>query len=188
MMLVLRPAPMLAWHSHFDRCSVSTGAHVHPAPIPIRHPCFVRRPCSPDGHVSSNAHAHLVPMFHPILKRDRNGTYRARTSGTNPPWQESYSMHDFEAPDVKWSLCRQDSYTMYSEFPDCIRKCIHGARILPSLSRNAYISNEFCQESGNLNAFSKKRMHTTRFLPVRVLKRLQCSENEGFDGRRLAPK
>lgn len=193
-MFAFRPAPMptrrpcFARHLYSPGGHISTGAHVHLAPIPIRHPCFVRRPCSPDGHVSPNAHAHLVLMFRPTLKGDLGGAYRTRTSGTNPPWQESYSMHDFEAPDVKWSLCRQDSYAMYSEFPDCIRKCIHGARILPSLSRNAYISNEFCQESGNLNAFSKKRMHTTRFLPVRVLKRLQCSENEGFDGRRLAPK
>lgn len=156
--------------------------------IQARCSCFTRRPCSPDGHVSSNAHAHLVLMLHPILKGDRSSTYRPRASGTNPPWQESYSMHDFEAPDVKWSLCRQDSYAMYSEFPDCIRKCMHGARILPSLSQNAYISNEFCRESGNLNAFSKKRMHSTRFLPVRVLKRPQCPESKGFDGRRLAPK
>ncbi len=99
---------------------ISPGAHVHLAPIPIRHPCFVRRPCSPDGHVSPNAHAHLVLMFRPTLKGDLGGAYRTRTSGTNPPWQESYSMHDFEAPDVKWSLCRQDSCAMYSEFPNCI--------------------------------------------------------------------
>lgn len=44
--------PMLAWHSHFDRCSVSTGAHVHLAPMPIRHPCFVKRSCSPGTHAS----------------------------------------------------------------------------------------------------------------------------------------
>ena len=70
------------------------------APIPARCPCFTRRPCSPDGHISSNTHARLVLMFHPILKGDRSDTYRARTSGTTP-WQESCSMHDFEAPDVK---------------------------------------------------------------------------------------
>lgn len=69
--------------------------------IQARCSCFARRPCSPDGHISSNDHARLVLMLHPILKGDRSGTYRARTSGTNPPWQESYSMHDFEAPDVK---------------------------------------------------------------------------------------
>lgn len=53
------------------------------------------------GHVSSSAHAHLVLMLHSMFKGDRSGTYRARTSGTNPPWQESCSMHDFEAPDAK---------------------------------------------------------------------------------------
>lgn len=106
-MFAFRPALIPTWRPCFARHlyspggHISTGAHVHLAPIPIRHPCFVRRPCSPDGHISSNAHARLILMFHPILKRDRNGTYRARTSGTNPPWQESYSMHDFEAPDVK---------------------------------------------------------------------------------------
>lgn len=53
------------------------------------------------GHVSSSAHAHLVLMLHSMFKGDRSGTYRARTSGTNPPWQESCSMHDFGAPDAK---------------------------------------------------------------------------------------
>lgn len=51
-MFAFRPAPMFAWHSHFDRCSVSTGAHVHLAPMPIRHPCFVKRSCSPGTHAS----------------------------------------------------------------------------------------------------------------------------------------
>lgn len=102
-----RPALIPTWRPCFARHlyspggHISTGAHVHLAPIPIRHPCFVRRPCSPDGHVSPNAHAHLVLMFRPTLKGDLGGAYRTRTSGTNPPWQESYSMHDFEAPDVK---------------------------------------------------------------------------------------
>lgn len=31
-------APCFAWHSHFGRCSASTGARVHPAPIPIWRP------------------------------------------------------------------------------------------------------------------------------------------------------
>ena len=44
-------------------------------------------------------------------------------------------------------------------------------------SRNAYISNEFCQESGYLYAFSEKGMHATRFLPTRTLKLPQCSGN-----------
>ena len=56
---------------------------------------------SPDARVSIGAHAHLVPLIRLVLKGDRGGTYRARTSGTNPPWQESYSMHDFGAPDAK---------------------------------------------------------------------------------------
>ena len=80
---------MLAW----PLCS--PGAHISPG---VR---LAQCPISPGARVSTNAHAHLVLMLHPILKGDRSGTYRARTSGTNPPWQESYSMHDFEAPDVK---------------------------------------------------------------------------------------
>lgn len=83
-----RLTPML------NRRSVSTGTHTSTMLV------FHSTPCSPDGRVSSNAHAHLVLMFHPILKGNRSDTYRARTSGTTP-WQESCSMHDFEAPDVK---------------------------------------------------------------------------------------
>ena len=83
------------------QCPISPGARVSTGTHTSTMLSFARRPCSPDDHVSSNAHAHLILMFHPILKGDRSGTYRARTSGTNPPWQESYSMHDFEAPDVK---------------------------------------------------------------------------------------
>lgn len=74
---------------------VSIGAHAHLAPDPSG--ALV----SLGGHVSSSAHAHLVLMLHSMFKGDRSGTYRARTSGTNPPWQESCSMHDFEAPDAK---------------------------------------------------------------------------------------
>lgn len=136
-MFAFRPAPMPT------RRPCLTGAPFRPALIPTWRPCFARHLYSPGGHIStgapfrpvpmstwrpcpsdipvlSSAHAHLILMPHPILKGDRSGTYRPRTSGTNPPWQESYSMHDFEAPDVKWSLCRQDSCAMYSEFPNCI--------------------------------------------------------------------
>lgn len=79
----------------FDWCSVSTVAFAHLAPDPSG--ALV----SLGGHVSSSAHAHLALMLHSMFKGDRSGTYRARTSGTNPPWQESCSMHDFEAPDAK---------------------------------------------------------------------------------------
>lgn len=115
---VFRSAPIFARWSYFDRCPVSTDT------MPTRCSYFARRPCLPGIRIStvapfrpvpmstwrpcpsdipvlSSAHAHLVLMPHPILKGDRSGTYRPRTSGTNPPWQESYSMHDFEAPDVK---------------------------------------------------------------------------------------
>lgn len=96
----LKPAafrPMLAFRSvfHFDWCSVSTVAFAHLAPDPSG--ALV----SLGGHVSSSAHAHLVLMLHSMFKGDRSGTYRARTSGTNPPWQESCSVHDFEALDAK---------------------------------------------------------------------------------------
>lgn len=124
------PASMLAWPlcspgAHIPpgvrlaQCPISPGARVSTGTHTSTMLVFHSTPCSPDGRVSSNAHAHLVLMFHPILKGNRSDTYRARTSGTTP-WQESYSMHDFEAPDVKWSLCRQDSCAMYSEFPNCI--------------------------------------------------------------------
>lgn len=80
--------------------NISTGARVSTGTHTSTMLVFHSTPCSPDGRVSSNAHAHLVLMFHPILKGNRSDTYRARTSGTTP-WQESCSMHDFEAPDVK---------------------------------------------------------------------------------------
>ena len=81
--------------------NISTGARVSTGTHTSTMLVFHSTPCSPDGHVSPNAHAHLVLMFRPTLKGDLGGAYRTRTSGTNPPWQESYSMHDFEAPDVK---------------------------------------------------------------------------------------
>lgn len=64
-------------------------------------PMFARRPCSPDVHVSPNAHAYPVLMFHPMLEGDRSSTYRARTLEINPPWQETCNMHDFGTPDAK---------------------------------------------------------------------------------------
>lgn len=113
-MFAFRPAPMPTRRPCLPGIRISTVAPFRPVPM------STWRPCPSDIPVLSSAHAHLVLMPHPILKGDRSGTYRPRTSGTNPPWQESYSMHDFEAPDVKWSLCRQDSCAMYSEFPNCI--------------------------------------------------------------------
>lgn len=105
------PASMLAWPlcspgAHIPpgvrlaQCPISPGARVSTGTHTSTMLVFHSTPCSPDGRVSSNAHAHLVLMFHPILKGNRSDTYRARTSGTTP-WQESCSMHDFEAPDVK---------------------------------------------------------------------------------------
>lgn len=63
--------PTSAWRSRlepFPDVRLDAGAHV-----------------SLGGHVSSSAHAHLVLMLRPMFKGDRGGTYRARTSGTNPP-------------------------------------------------------------------------------------------------------
>lgn len=91
---------------------VSIGAHAHLVPdspgarvslgVPFRLVFrFDCRLCPPGAPDSSSTHAHLVLMLHSMFKGDRSGTYRARTSGTNPPWQESCSMHDFEAPDAK---------------------------------------------------------------------------------------
>lgn len=91
--------PTLASVSHGTR--VSAGTHAYPVRMFVRCPRFTRRPCSPDVHVSPNAHAYLVLMFHPILEGDRSGTYRARTLEINPPWQETCNMHDFGTPDAK---------------------------------------------------------------------------------------
>lgn len=109
---------------------VSTGTHAYPVRMFARRPCLpgvlgftwrsyplvahawpdvyarpalvlVWYPCSPDGDVSPNVHAHLRLMLHPMLEGDRSGTYRARTLEINPPWQETCNMHDFGTPDTK---------------------------------------------------------------------------------------
>lgn len=61
MMLVLRPAPMFAWRSHFDRCSVSDGAPLRPVLMPTRCSCFARRICPP------GTHTHLASLIRQAL-------------------------------------------------------------------------------------------------------------------------
>ena len=46
-------------------------------------------------------------------------------------WQVLRAMRDFGPLDAKRGPCRQDSRAMYPESPDCTRKWIHKARILP---------------------------------------------------------
>lgn len=47
-------------------------------------------------------------------------------------WQHLRAMRDFGLLDAKKGPWRQDSRAMYPESPDCARKRMHGARMLPS--------------------------------------------------------
>ena len=47
-------------------------------------------------------------------------------------WQHLRVMRDFGFLDAKKGPWRQDSRAMYPESPDCARKWMHGARMLPS--------------------------------------------------------
>ena len=47
-------------------------------------------------------------------------------------WQHLRAMRDFGLLDAKKGLWRQDSRAMHPESPDCARKRMHGARMLPS--------------------------------------------------------
>ena len=47
-------------------------------------------------------------------------------------WQHLRVMRDFGFLDAKVGPWRQDSRAMYPESPDCARKWMHGARMLPS--------------------------------------------------------
>ena len=47
-------------------------------------------------------------------------------------WQHLRAMRGFGFPDAKEGPWRQDSRAMYPESPDCARKWMHGARMLPS--------------------------------------------------------
>lgn len=96
----------------------------------------------------------------------------ARFEGQKP-WQHLRAMHDFGSLDAKRGPSRQDPYAMYPKPPDCTWKWTHRARILPFLSRKAYISGKYCQEEGLLRAFVEKRTHTVRFLPGDAVKQLQ---------------
>ena len=96
----------------------------------------------------------------------------ARFEGQKP-WQHLRAMHDFGSLDAKRGPSRQDPYAMYPKPPDCTWKWTHRARILPFLSRKAYISGKYCQEEGLLRAFVEKRTHTVRFLPGDAVKQPQ---------------
>lgn len=47
-------------------------------------------------------------------------------------WQHLRAMRDFGFLDAKKGPWRQDSRAMYPESPDCARKWMHGAKMLPS--------------------------------------------------------
>ena len=83
--------------------------------------------------------------------------------------QHLRAMRDFGFLDAKEGPWRQDSRAMYPESPDCARKWMHRARMLPFRSRKACISGGCCQEEGLFRAFGEKGMHTVRFLPARAL-------------------
>ena len=83
-------------------------------------------------------------------------------------WQHLRTMRDFGLLDAEKGPWRQDSRAMYPESPDCARKWMHGARMLPFRSRKACISGGCCQEGGLFRAFGEKGMHTARFLPART--------------------
>ena len=82
-------------------------------------------------------------------------------------WQHLRAMRDFGFLDAKEGPWRQDSRAMYPESPDCARKWMHGARMLPFRSRRACISGGCCQEGGLFRAFGEKGMHAVRFLPAK---------------------
>ena len=94
-------------------------------------------------------------------------------------WQHLRVMRDFGFLDAKEGPWRQDSRAMYPESPDCARKWMHGARMLPFRSRRACISSGCCQEGGLFRAFGEKGMHTARFLPARALGPPQREERDG---------
>ena len=93
--------------------------------------------------------------------------------------QHLRAMRDFGFLDAKEGPWRQDSRAMYPESPDCARKWMHRARMLPFRSRKACISGGCCQEEGLFRAFGEKGMHTVRFLPVRALGPPQREERDG---------
>ena len=71
-MLVLRPAPMFAWRSHFDRCSASPGAHANTmlmlrlVHMSTRHPYPSGVPDSSGAHAWPDVYAHLALMLRPV--------------------------------------------------------------------------------------------------------------------------
>ena len=94
-------------------------------------------------------------------------------------WQHLRTMRDFGLLDAEKGPWRQDSRAMYPESPDCARRWMHGARMLPFRSRRACISGGCCQEGGLFRAFGEKGMHTVRFLPARALGPPQREERDG---------
>ena len=94
-------------------------------------------------------------------------------------WQHLRAMRDFGLLDAEKGPWRQDSRAMYPESPDCARKWMHGARMLPFRSRRACISSGCCQEEGLFRAFGERGMHTVRFLPARALGPPQREERDG---------
>lgn len=74
---------------------------------------------------------------------------------------------------------------MYPKPPDCTRKWIHGARILPFLPRKACMRRRCCQEGGLLRAFGGKGDAYGAILASWALGPPQCKEGmRGFMGRR----
>lgn len=96
-------------------------------------------------------------------------------------WQHLRAMRDFGLLDAKKGPWRQDSRVMHPESPDCARKWMHRARMLPFRSRRACISGGCCQEGGLFRAFGEKGMHTVRFLPARAPGPTQREEGDGGD-------
>lgn len=131
------------------------------------------------GEMAGGAHAASRPG-----PRRRAQSPFGRTAGrcrgkAGRRWQHLRAMRDFGLLDAKKGPWRQDSRAMYPESPDCARRWMHGARMLPFRSRRACISGGCCQEGGLFRAFGEKGMHTVRFLPTRALGPPQREERDG---------
>lgn len=102
------------------------GAHAASRPGPRR------RAQSPFGHAACR-----MPLPRVACRCRMAQSPFGRTAGrcrgkAARRWQHLRAMRDFGLLDAKVGPWRQDSHAMYPESPDCARKRMHGARMLPS--------------------------------------------------------